>query len=132
MQEAGRFATGRGHYCGANILWSTGIDEEGRLFKCWEAAGMPEFAFGNAHDWDPKDPLNTASDPDKLTMYLNTGLPNGDEECRECVWLPMCVGGCPHRRLTDKKSCVAFRDQPERYVLALHARIGKEKKEKAE
>ena len=132
MQEAGRFATGRGHYCGANSLWSTGIDEEGRLFKCWEAAGMPEFAFGNAHDWDPKDPLNTASDPDKLTMYLNTGLPNGDEECRECVWLPMCVGGCPHRRLTDKKSCVAFRDQPERYVLALHARIGKEKKEKAE
>ena len=87
--------------------------------------------YGNAHDWDPKDPLNTASDPDRLTMYLNTALPNGDEECRECVWLPMCVGGCPHRRLFFGKSCVAFREQPERYVLALHARIGKEKKGEA-
>ena len=131
IQEAGRFAVGRGHYCGANILWSTGIDEKGCLFKCWEAAGNPEYAFGNAHDWDPKDPLNTASEPDKMTMYLNTALPNGDEECRECVWLPMGVGGCPHRRLTEqKRSCIAFREQPERYVLALHARIGKEDERK--
>ena len=127
MQEAGRFAVGRGHYCGANILFSASIDEKGGLSKCWEAVGDPTLNYGNAHDWDPKDPLNTASDPDRLTMYLNTALPNGDEECRECVWLPMCVGGCPHRRLFFGKSCVAFREQPERYVLALHARIGKEK-----
>ena len=127
MQEAGRFMSGRGYYCGANILFSAGIDEEGRLFKCWESAGAPEYAFGTAHDWDPNDPLNTASEPDKLTMYLNTALPNGDEECRECVWLPMCVGGCPHRRLNEGKNCIAFREQPERYVLALHARIGEKK-----
>ena len=131
MQEAGRFAVGRGHYCGANVLFSATIDEKGGLSKCWEAVGDPMLNYGNAHDWDPKDPLNTASDPDRLTMYLNTALPNGDEECRECVWLPMCVGGCPHRRLFFGKSCVAFREQPERYVLALHARIGKEKKGEA-
>ena len=130
IQEAGRFAVGRGHYCGANVLFSAVIDENGGLSKCWEAAGDPELNYGNAHDWDPKDPLNTASEPDRLTTYLNTAMPTGDEECRECVWLPMCVGGCPHRRLFFGKSCVAFREQPERYVLALHARIGKEKKEK--
>ena len=129
MQEAGRFAVGRGHYCGANVLFSATIDEKGGLSKCWEAVGDPMLNYGNAHDWDPKDPLNTASDPDRLTMYLNTALPNGDEECRECVWLPMCVGGCPHRRLFFGKSCVAFREQPERYVLALHARKKKKKKE---
>jgi len=127
LQEAGRFAVGRGHYCGANTLLGVGIDEEGRLFKCWEVAGDPLNAFGNAHDWKPDDPLNTASDPDNLTKYVNTALPNGDEECRECVWLPMCVGGCPHRRLTEGKACIAFRDQPERYVLALYARIGEKK-----
>ena len=129
MQEAGRFSVGRGHYCGANTLWGVGIDEEGRLFKCWESAGLAELAFGNAHDWDPKDPLNTASEPDNLTMYLNTALPNRDEECSECIWLPLCVGGCPHRRLHYEKACIPFRDQPERYVLALHARIGEEKKD---
>ena len=134
MQEAGRFSPGRGHYCSANVLWGVGVDEEGRLFKCWESAGFAEHAFGNVHDWDPKDPLNTADEPDNLTKYLNTALPIDDEECRECVWLPLCVGGCPHRRLNYSKSCIPFRDQPERYVLALHARIGeeKDKKEKEE
>ena len=124
MREAGQFTVGRGHYCGAHTLSSVGIDENGRLFKCWEAAGTDGLAFGNAHDWDPEDPLNTASDPDRLTMYLNTALPTADGECRQCVWLPLCVGGCPHRRLFYTKACLPFRDQPERYVLALHARIG--------
>ena len=133
MQEAGRFTAGRGYYCGANTLWSVGVDEEGQLFKCWESAGLPEFAFGNAKDWNPKDPLNSAADPDKLTMYLNTALPNHDAECTDCVWLPLCVGGCPHRRLTEKKACIPFREQPERYVLALYNRIGKggEKKDES-
>ena len=35
-QEAGRFARGRGHYCGAQNMWSVGIDEKGNLQKCWE------------------------------------------------------------------------------------------------
>ena len=126
-QEAGRFTAGRGHFCGANSLWSVGIDEEGRLFKCWEIAGDPRFAFGNARDWDPADPLNTASEPDRLTMYLNTALPLADEECRECVWLPTCAGGCPNKRLSGRKNCLAFREEPEKYVLALYARIGEKK-----
>lgn len=128
-RETGLLSAGRGHYCGAHTLLSVGIDEKGRLFKCWESVGMPGFAFGNAKNWDPKDPLDTASDPDQLTMYLNTALPNHDAECAGCVWLPMCVGGCPHRRLTGKKACLPFREQPERYVLALYDRMKKEKEE---
>ena len=129
IQEAKRFTAGRGHYCGAHSLFSVGIDENGSLFKCWDDAGVDALAFGHAHDWDPADPLNTASDPDKLTMYLNTALPTADEECRECVWLPLCVGGCPHYRLSGDKVCIPFRDQPEGYVLALHARIGEKKEQ---
>ena len=128
MQEAERFASGRGHYCGAHTLWSVGIDENGNLFKCWESAADPTHAFATAHDWDPAKPLETAFAPDNLTKYLNTALPTTDAECRECVWLPMCVGGCPHKRLLYTKTCVAFREHPEAYVLALHARIGKGKK----
>ena len=37
----------------------------------------------------------------------------------------MCAGGCPHKRLFGERQCVAFRDDPESYVLALHARIEK-------
>ena len=131
-QEAKRFRGGRGHYCGAHNLWSVGIDERGNLQKCWEAVDKPAISFGTAHDWDPKEPLTTASNPDNLTMYLNTACPVPDDECWECVWLPMCVGGCPHRRLFSGRECVGFKDNPEAYVLALHARIGEGKEEESE
>ena len=124
-QEAGRFATGRGHYCGAHSIWSVGIDDKGNLQKCWEAVDKPWISFGTAHDWDPKDPLLSASNPDNLTMYLNTACPVPDEECRECVWLPSCVGGCPHKRLFEKRSCIAFKDDPESYVLAHRRKEGR-------
>ncbi|MBQ9042511.1 MAG: SPASM domain-containing protein [Eggerthellaceae bacterium] len=126
-QEAGRFRRGQGHYCGAHTLWSVGVDAEGNLQKCWEAVDKPAISFGTARDWDPADPLATASNPDNLTMYLNTASPVPDEECRECVWLPHCAGGCPHKRLFGGRQCVAFKDEPEKYVLALHARIGEGK-----
>ena len=132
MQEAQRFTASRGYYCGANMLFSVGIDETGRLFKCWENAADPKFSFAYARDWDPQNPLETAFDPDMLNQYLNTALPLKDEECNGCIWLPMCAGGCPHRRLHDHKACVGLRNEPEKYVLALHARIGEEKLKKEE
>ena len=130
-QEAGRFHVGRGHYCGAQSLWSVGIDAQGNLQKCWEAIDKQDISFGTAHDWDPENPFVTASKLDNLTMYLNTACPVPDEECRACVWLPACAGGCPHRRLFYERTCVAFKDDPESYVLALHARIGEDKKDAA-
>ena len=131
-QEAGRFSKGRGHYCGAHSVWAVGIDEKGNLQKCWEAVDKPDISFGTAHDWDPANPFVTASHPDNLTMYLNTACPVPDEECRECVWLPSCIGGCPYKRLFSGRQCIAFKDNPESYVLALHARIGENKKEDEE
>ena len=126
-QEAGRFRTGRGSFCGAHSLWSVGIDDAGNLQKCWEDVDKPAISFGTAHDWDPANPLVTAAKPDNLTMFLNTAGPVPDDECRQCVWLPMCAGGCPHMRLFEGRRCVPFKDDPEKYVLALYARIGREK-----
>ncbi len=122
--EARRFQPGRGHFCGAQTIWGVGIDDKGNLQKCWEAVDKPRYSFGTAHDWDPADPFATAARPDNLTMYLNTAAPVRDEACHECVWLPMCAGGCPHRRLFYERQCVAFKNDPEAYVLALHERIG--------
>ena len=127
-REANRFRSGRGHYCGAHSIWSVGIDDRGNLQKCWENVDKPAHAFGTAHDWDPADPLATTSNLDNLTMYLNTCCPVPDEECHECVWLPHCAGGCPHARLFSGRQCVAFKDDPEAYVMALHARIGKKRR----
>ena len=114
---------GRGHHCGAHSIWTVGIDEWGRLHKCWEAVDKPEFAFGTAHDWDPVDPLVTADRPDNLTRFLNTAMPFRDAECDACVWLPFCTGGCPFKRMVGQRSCTVFRNDPEGFVLALRAQL---------
>ena len=132
LQDANRLRAGWGGYCGAHILWSVGIDEKGNLQKCWEAVDKSALSFGTAHDWDPKDPLATASNPNNLTMYLNTAPPVPDEECRACVWLPTCVGGCPHQRLFNKRACLPYKDDAEAFVLALHERVGKKKGDRDE
>ncbi len=48
----------------------------------------------------------------------------------QLIYALAAAGGCPQKRLTGKKACLPFREQPERYVLALYDRIGKEKEKK--
>lgn len=116
-------SVGVDHTCSAHNLWMFTIDDEGRLYKCGgKSVGKPRFAYATAHDWDPRDPLTTASNLDMLAKYLNTSVPTSDEECRACEWLPMCGGGCPHLRLFGKHVCPAYRNDPEAFVRAMYAR----------
>ena len=132
VKEARRFHPGQGTYCGAHHLYSAGIDEQGRLYKCWEDVDKPERSFGSAGSWDPVRPIATADRPDQLTKYLNTAMPTNDPECRDCVLLPLCAGGCPTRRLYYQKVCFGFRSAPEKIVLALYERLQKENRGKKE
>lgn len=122
-QEAGRFEAGRGHYCHAQSLFSAVIDNRGLVYKCWEDTGKPQASFGTARDWNPADPFATAEKPDELTKYLNTAAPIPDAECRACIWLPLCIGGCPRRRLAGNRACVPFKDDVEGFVLAVADRM---------
>ncbi|MBP3892656.1 MAG: radical SAM protein [Atopobiaceae bacterium] len=117
------FSGGQAFHCEAQSLGAVCIDDEGRLIKCWEGAANSELAFGTAHDWDPANPLATATDPDKLTMYLNSAVSAADEECRSCMWLPVCAGGCPQKALFDKRECVPYKDNPEACALALYQHL---------
>ena len=114
------------HACVAQNLWLVAIDDAGYLYKCGgKLCGQPKFAFATAKDWDPADPLATASNPDMLSRFLNTCTFSPDDKCYECVWLPVCGGGCPQLRLFGKQKCPPYRYDPEAFVLALNARIDK-------
>ena len=123
--------------CGAGNLWEVAIDPEGRLHKCWESVDKPQLSFGNAHDWDPADPVYSASNPDNLTRYVNGAAPQHHEECAACPWLPLCAGGCPNSRLTGQKdrACLPYKDRPEDYALArwrlqqLHKQVAEDAQE---
>ena len=74
----------------------------------------------------PADPGNTTAFPENRTWFTHESLVavNSDEECRECLWLPVCAGGCPKRRLAGQRECVFWKDDPEGFVLAQYANMG--------
>ena len=85
----------------AQRLCDVVIDEHGRLFNCWEDVDTPEYSFGTLDKWDPADPVETADRMDMLTRYLNTACPIADDECNECIWLPLLLRFLPSQH-TDK------------------------------
>ena len=122
--DSSRFGPGRGAFCGANNTVGATVDHMGNLYQCGEVVGEQRFSYGTAREWDPARPLATASNRDMLTCYLNAFGATCDPECRECVWLPHCAGGCPHMRLFGEgRQCVPYRDNPEAFVLASYAKL---------
>lgn len=122
--ESRHVIVGKDHSCVGQNLWMVAMDDEGLLYKCGgKLCGQPDFAYGTARDWDPAKPLETASNPDMLSKFLNTTVPSPNDKCYECEWLPLCGGGCPQLRLFGKPECPAYRYDPEAFVLAMYQRI---------
>ena len=120
----------KAHFCGASILPYVAIDEQGRLYKCWEDAGNQEYSFGSAAEWDPKNPILTADIPGNIISYINAAVisESEDKECMKCIFLPVCAGGCPVRKVRyGHRQCVAYKNAPEKYVLALYEKAKKKK-----
>ena len=104
-------------YCGAQTLTCIIVDELGNLYNCWEDSGKIENSFGRVESWNINNPIATASNPQILINYINTGGTTKDKECLDCIWLPACQGGCPHRRLFYNKVCISYKNRPEEFVL---------------
>ncbi|MBR3160612.1 MAG: radical SAM protein [Atopobiaceae bacterium] len=122
--ESRHVIVGKDHACVGQNMWMVAIDDKRLLYKCGgKLCGQPKYAYGTAHDWNPADPLATASNPDMLSKFLNTVMPSHDDKCYECVWLPQYGGGCPQLRLFGKPECPAYRSDPEAFVRAMLARI---------
>ena len=121
-------------FCGAQRLWSVCIDDKGRLYKCWETLDDPAMSFGSAADWDPEKPLLSADAPDMLSGFINSASPLDDEECRECIWLPHCQGGCPYQRLYMGRRCPGYRNRPDIFLRTMYEKLvsrdGKKDEEK--
>jgi len=73
------------------------IDPDGAVYKCPAVAGRPEMAIGNVQ-------VRAADKPAPLTRYRPW------EQCGECAFLPVCMGGCLGGRYlktgrTDEVDC---------------------------
>ncbi len=79
------------------------LGSDGELYKCWESVGNPSHVIGNIRDYTN---LNG-----RLRRWL-TYDPFTNDECRSCVALPTCMGGCAHHGmdvLQYENRCDTFR-----------------------
>jgi len=71
------------------------IDADGSLKECWELIGT-EDSFGNIY-----------MDEEKFSRKLNNI--SLDSTCKNCIYLPICNGGCPLRRYKGEIKCSFWR-----------------------
>lgn len=78
------------------------VGARGELYKCYDSVGNSQEVIGHLRSWrDPND---------RVLKWLRYD-PFADEDCRSCIALPTCMGGCAHNQMTfpgDAK-CSTFR-----------------------
>ncbi len=96
------------------------VGPEGELWKCWEDVGDEQRRLGSVFDYG-----NTN---DRLGPWL-TYDPFSDPDCRSCIALPSCMGGCAVRQMFGAQrddKCGSFRYHHEQLVRqAALARLGR-------
>ena len=86
------------------------IGADGEIWKCWENIGNPRSSLGNIRD--------AALDERRLGKWLNY-TPFTNEECTQCVALPVCMGGCAHHAMSEslyEHRCVSFKYNHEQRI----------------
>ena len=74
------------------------IDPEGYLYKCWEIIGDRKYAIGKFNKNGDVEITNQVID----NRYLYGADPLEDKTCSQCSYLPICFGGCPHKRIENE------------------------------
>jgi uncharacterized protein len=82
--------TPRGAPCTAVRDGEWVIGPAGELWKCWDNVGDRAQIVGSVFDLAQADSAHTP---------YGAYDPFSDAECRECIALPVCMGGCAHHAL---------------------------------
>jgi len=66
------------------------VGSKGELYKCWDSVGNPAEVIGDIRQYDEPN--------GRLQKWLKYD-PFSNAECRECIALPVCMGGCAHHAM---------------------------------
>lgn len=84
--------------CAIRNPLSLSFGPDGAVYKCWEHIGNPEFIVGKIN----KDGNMSITDRTLFNRQMYGADPLEDKQCRECPYLPLCLGGCPIQRVQNK------------------------------
>lgn len=116
-------------YCGLNCDNNYTISPEGEVYKCWEHAGETEHLMGTISD------QGLIINPTNKFYEWMTRNPLDAKECRDCVYLPACGGGCGAISFNETnsytgKGCFKIRGCIEKQVISYISKILEDKGEK--
>ena len=102
--------------CGAQLLNNYVVSTEGDLYKCWEDISNKEKCIGNIRT-GCKDIYNL----NYQFILDSSGFEN--EDCKECLFLYSCMGGCPRFRLNNYMAgkeinpvCSVIKNKPKEFL----------------
>lgn len=81
------------------------IGPQGEIYACWEDVGRPAMVMGSIYA------DHSITNPALRALYRCASDPYTDSVCKGCPVLPVCGGGCVHRRLVSHcgaASCAGF------------------------
>ena len=87
------------------------VGSNGELYKCWNNVGNKAEVVGDIRNYQDTN--------GRLHKWLNYN-PFANEECRSCIALPVCMGGCAAHAMQPKQyanRCGTFRHTYEEQVL---------------
>ena len=90
--------------CAANSQWSININWDGKLYKCWH-----DLTSENAIDERSMGDVENGFNVMKNIRYVSSFDPF-DQECKTCIMLPLCHGGCPEYRHSGYNKCTHLKD----------------------
>lgn len=73
------------------------IDPEGLLYTCWNEIGIKERSIGSL-----------GALPNYNSNYTQWLLQEYSKKCKECIYLPLCQGGCPYEVIRNKENCCSI------------------------
>lgn len=115
MSRVGSYPRIVHNVCSADSASGVVIDSDGMIYKCWNDIGIKERAVGSL--------LDGSQGNQQVTLGYLLYDPTQDEECRVCKYLPICMGGCPHRRqFLPEIRCTTMKYTMEQYIsdIAVH------------
>lgn len=97
IQSKSNIASRVSSFCDADSLNAFVVDNKGYIYKCWQNIGVKSLSINNLVGDNKKN----------STLYFDYMAYDATEDnrCKQCVYLPICMGGCPHNRRENLERC---------------------------
>ena len=102
--------------CGAQVINNYVISSNGNIYKCWDDISDDTKVIGNV--------IKGRKDENNINYkFIITSTGFEVKECKECLFLYSCMGGCPRFRMNNQTAgkevnpvCVVIKNKPEEFL----------------